>query len=376
MARRESRRMKAYGGAVGACALAAMAVAFGAPGAATAAPVPNTLAPSVQAAATPAAAPSVGSVPVVGPIVSPAPVSSAPASPTPGSGVKAQASNATITVTPDTNLTNGQQVTVTGHGFAASSAGGMAECNGTPNQPTQQVYGNAVPVGCTNPLHSLQATDATGSFSASFTIKTGTVGPPASGTDSANNDGAADAAKYPCPPTPAQQQQGVTCSISYGDASGNQASADLHFASTGSSGGGGGGTQSNATSASTPGSTAAGGSTSASGGSAGSGGSGGSASSPTSGSTDSSGGAASSGGSLPFTGFGVGMWRLTVLGVLLSFLGAGMIVLGRRPALARRLWGMRPALALPLGTLGSAVGRRLWRTGAHAAGRRSVLTPH
>ena len=332
-------RSKLLGVAVGGSSLAAMALALGAPGVAAAAPAP--LAPSARA--TPATAPSsvtpapvpasVGSAPVVGPLVAPAPVSSQPASP--GSpmtnSVKAQGSNAQITVNPNSNLTNGQQVQVSGSGFAPSSAGGMAECNGAPNQPTEQVYGNAVPVGCTNPLQSLAATDATGSFHFTFTVKTGTIGPPASGKDSAGNDGAADAAKYPCPPTQQQVSQGITCSISYGDASGNQASANITFASPS--------TATQSSSSATTGTTAAGAAGGGSTATTAAGGSGGSESAPTAGATDSSGGAATagSGGSLPFTGFGVGLWRLSLLGLLLTALGLAMVVLARRPgALSRR----------------------------------------
>jgi hypothetical protein len=279
--------------------------------------------------------------------------------------VKAQASGAQISVSPHSNLVNGERVAVSGSGFARGSAGGMAECNGVPNQPTQQVYGNAVPVGCTNPLQSLQATDANGEFNPpsqsggsqqNFTIKTGTVGPPASdATDSSGGNAQADAAKYPCPPTPQQQAQGITCSISYGDASGNQASADLGFAASGSARGGGG--NGGAATTTVPGSPVGSGSTAA-------GGSGGASgpSGATLGASDSTGGSATR--SLPFTGFGVGMWRLALLGTPLSALGAGLIVLGHRPGpLARRLERLRRALDVPFGTVAP---RRRRATALHA----------
>jgi len=335
--RRSIRRSKLLLVAVGSPTVAAMALAFGAAGPASAASGP--LAPGVQSATpgpvTPVPLPiSVGSVPAVGPLVAPGSVSSTPASspaPAPGA-VKAQASSAQITVTPNSNLTNGQQVQVKGSGFAASSAGGMAECNSTPNQPNDQVYGNNVPVGCTNPLQSLVATDATGSFSYTFTVKTGTIGPPTQGKDSSGGDSAADSAKYPCPPTAAQQAQGITCSITYGDASGNQGSANITFAggssSTGSNGPAATGTTAAGAGGGSTGTTAAGG------------GGSGSASGPTAGATDSAGGtgatAASGGGPLPFTGFGVGMWRLALLGVLLTGLGVSMVVASRRPGAVRR----------------------------------------
>jgi hypothetical protein len=322
---RGSNRWNAVGVAVGGPTLAAVALALGAnPAPAWAAPVPLPA--------------PVATVPVVGPLVGPAPQHTATPSPGPapaGGSVRAQAASPTLTVTPNSHLTDGQKVVVQGHGFAPGSAGGMAECNGTPNQPTQQVYGNAVPVGCTNPLNTLQATDSNGDVNAqgqqNFTIKTGTVGPPASSsTDSSGGNAQADSAKYPCPPTPDQQAQGISCNISYGDASGNQASADLHFASSGAGGGGTNGPA--AAAAPTPGSSPTGGGTTAA-----SGGSG--PSGATLGSTDSAGGAST--GSLPFTGFGPGLWRLTQLGALLGALGAGLVVLGRRH---RRKAALRAAL--------------------------------
>ncbi len=370
--RRSNRRSRFLLVAAGGPAVAVMALAFGAPATASAASGP--LAPGVQSAAPGPATPvplpiSVGSVPVVGPMVAPGSVSSTPASspaPAPGS-VKAQASSAQITVTPNSNLSNGQQVQVKGSGFAASSAGGMAECNGAPNQPNDQVYGNNVPVGCTNPLQTLVATDATGSFTYTFTIKTGTIGPPTQGKDSSGGDSAADSAKYPCPPTAAQQAQGITCSITYGDASGNQASANITFAGASSSTGSNGPAATGTTAAGaggSPGTTAAGGS----------GGGSGSASGPTAGATDSAGGtgatAASGGGPLPFTGFGVGMWRLTLLGVLLCGLGISMVVASRRPGAVRRR--VTRAGAFAVSTVGS------WsflRWAGHARRRRRSLTP-
>ena len=55
---------------------------------------------------------------------------------------------------------------------------------------------------CTNPLNAITATDASGNLDPNFTIVAGTVGPPATGTDSSGGDAATDAANYPCPPTP------------------------------------------------------------------------------------------------------------------------------------------------------------------------------
>jgi len=61
-------------------------------------------------------------------------------------------------------------------------------------------------------------------------VTTGTTGPPATGTDSSGGNAASDAAKYPCPPTTAQQAAGDSCVVAFGDASGNQATVNISFA--------------------------------------------------------------------------------------------------------------------------------------------------
>ena len=63
-----------------------------------------------------------------------------------------------------------------------------------------------------------------------FTVTTGTVGPPGTGTDSTGGDAATDAAKYPCPPTTAQQAAGDSCLITFGDPSGNIGTQNISFA--------------------------------------------------------------------------------------------------------------------------------------------------
>jgi hypothetical protein len=77
-------------------------------------------------------------------------------------------------------------------------------------------------------LH-LVTTDATGSFTTTFTIVGGMTGPPAAGTDSSGGDAATDAAAYPCPPTTAQQASGATCVIAFGDLAGERAIAPILF---------------------------------------------------------------------------------------------------------------------------------------------------
>ncbi len=153
------------------------------------------------------------------------------------------ASNPTLSVSPDTGLSSGSVVTVTGSGFAKNSIGNVLECNSDPSQPTVMdgsPINSAIPVSCTAPSYSkLVTTSSTGTVSTTYTIVEGTTGPPCGAspaavtcpaTDSAGNSPTADAADYPCPPTPAQQAAGDTCQLTYGDESGGSASADFLFA--------------------------------------------------------------------------------------------------------------------------------------------------
>jgi len=135
----------------------------------------------------------------------------------------------TLQVTPNSGLSDGSSVSVSGSGFTAGSAGGVIECNNTAGQPTIQVVGNAVPVSCTNPLLALTTTDSSGALSATFTVHTGIVGPPATGTDSGGGGAATDAASYPCPPTAAQQGAGASCVLAFGDQAGDQATTPISF---------------------------------------------------------------------------------------------------------------------------------------------------
>ena len=137
-----------------------------------------------------------------------------------------------ISVSPISGLTNGQTISVSATGVASNSTGSILECNNDPTQPNVTVAGNAVPVSCSNPLSSLVTTTANGNLApTSFTVKTGTVGPAASGTDSSGGNAATDAANYPCPPTPAQLAAGYTCIITFGDASNDNLSQIISFAS-------------------------------------------------------------------------------------------------------------------------------------------------
>lgn len=136
---------------------------------------------------------------------------------------------AQMTVDPGTCLRGGQVVTVTGSGLKPNSPGGLSECNSTSDQPTISVEGSQVPVSCTNPLAQAVTTSPTGTLATTFTIITGYSGPPSSGTDSAGKSAMTDAESYPCPPTTAQGSTGATCTIAFGDAGGDQLSANIGF---------------------------------------------------------------------------------------------------------------------------------------------------
>lgn len=149
--------------------------------------------------------------------------------PTTGTG-----GTAIVTVTPGTCLTEDEKVTVTGTGLAPSSVGSILECNGDPSAPTvmDSLTGTGLSVGCTSPALGITAsnsTDASGHLNSSWIALTGTIGPPDSGTDSSGGSAAADAANYPCPPTPAQYAGGVTCFLEYGDLARDRVLIPLSF---------------------------------------------------------------------------------------------------------------------------------------------------
>ncbi len=155
-----------------------------------------------------------------------------------GSAFAAGNANVPMTVTPDTGLSNGQSVTITGSGFTASSIGNVLECNSDAKQPMVNVpapVSSTISVSCTAASYShLVTTSATGGLSGTFPVVQGTVGPPCGpapavaacpATDSAGTSPTADAALYPCPPTPAQQAIGDVCTLTYGDSAGDGSTA-------------------------------------------------------------------------------------------------------------------------------------------------------
>jgi Neocarzinostatin family len=123
-----------------------------------------------------------------------------------------------ISVSPNTGLDLGSVVRVTGSGFEDSATDSILECNDDPNQPTINALGGTFPVGCSNPLIHVVDTTAAGVLGPfQFTVVEGTVGPPATGKDSAGNPASTDTVLYPCPPTPAQVAAGDSCEIQFPD---------------------------------------------------------------------------------------------------------------------------------------------------------------
>ena len=148
-----------------------------------------------------------------------------------------------LSVAPNTGLTNGQSVLVTATSSWPGEYASLVECNNALNEPTVFLGGvvdAAVGVGCTGVGYAqIVQTGANESLSVHDTVTTGTIGPPCGPsyfvsvcppTDSAGNNPAADAALYPCPPTPAQQAAGVTCSLQFGDETGDLVNATILFA--------------------------------------------------------------------------------------------------------------------------------------------------
>jgi len=133
-----------------------------------------------------------------------------------------------VTVTPSSGLVGGAEVQVQVTNFLANQLAGVVQCNNASNQPTQLYDGLAVPVSCSVP--QLFQTSSAGVGSDRFRIIQGVTGPPIEGTDSAGNPAATDAAAYPCPPTPAQQAAGASCTIGVGDLAGDAANTAISFA--------------------------------------------------------------------------------------------------------------------------------------------------
>jgi hypothetical protein len=103
-----------------------------------------------------------------------------------------------VVVEPGNALVEGQSITVSLVGVPPTVMVGFAECNDAPF--TSEPFINDQPVGCTR-LQFTQA-NSVGVAQMTFVVRTGVIGPPALGTDTAGNDAATDAQNYPCPPLP------------------------------------------------------------------------------------------------------------------------------------------------------------------------------
>jgi hypothetical protein len=148
-----------------------------------------------------------------------------------------------LTADPGTCLDHGTVVTLTGSGYDRSSLGSVSECNDDPSQPTVYLGGvlnETVPVSCSGfSVATAQPTTSSGDIPAglTFTIISPIPGPPCGPgyliatcpTDSSGGDAATDAAKYPCPPTAAQQSIGDSCILFFSDMQGKSQSVDISF---------------------------------------------------------------------------------------------------------------------------------------------------
>ncbi|HVA02507.1 MAG TPA: hypothetical protein VMU64_02070 [Acidimicrobiales bacterium] len=149
-------------------------------------------------------------------------------------GVTCNNSNPTSPVC--SGLAGGEVVSLSGAGFTKGSLASIEQCNSDPTQPVMLFLGNDVPVSCSQ--ISITTISSKGVLTGTHTMKTGTVGPPTTGTPtctqtvpttsvitgcSTSGNPATDAAKFPCPPTPAQQAAGDTCVLAIGDQAGDRA---------------------------------------------------------------------------------------------------------------------------------------------------------
>jgi uncharacterized membrane protein YgcG len=241
-------------------------------------------------------------------------------------------------VSKTTNLVQRETVNVSANGLAANAYGYVLECNDTPGEPTDLVgppFDMRIPDGCSAPsLKHIVHTSAQGTMFTTYTVhESRKLGPPCSvysvfgGCSHPDSGGAhprADAQNYPCPPSPAQQAAGVTCSLVFYDTAQQVVSAPISFeganslppGSTTTTPGSPLTTSPGSTGTTAPGST---GTTAPSTRSSGSGGSGSSGSSGTGGGGSTVVRAPSS--SLAFTGLGAGGRALAVAGGILLLFG-------------------------------------------------------
>jgi len=137
-----------------------------------------------------------------------------------------------------TGMANGTVLTVTGTDFSPGALAWSAQCSSDPSQPVVLFLGQVIPVSCSRlGLTTIPSSGPNkGDFSDTDTLGSGTMGPPGTGLTPTCTEGSTpipscttsgnaviDAASYPCPPTPAQQDAGDTCVIAVGDMGGDHA---------------------------------------------------------------------------------------------------------------------------------------------------------
>jgi hypothetical protein len=159
-----------------------------------------------------------------------------------GTSVDAWAASGSISFTQSAPIdpTSDLPTTITGSGFHHSSVGALFECSTASGQPTidtststglKTVDLGQLPVSCGDETSVVTTGKGELPATAIIGLEEGTLGPPATGPDSApGGDAATDAANFPCPPTAAQAS--AQCVVMYADAAGDSASAPITFAAS------------------------------------------------------------------------------------------------------------------------------------------------
>ncbi|HTT86910.1 MAG TPA: hypothetical protein VMF60_06060, partial [Acidimicrobiales bacterium] len=145
------------------------------------------------------------------------------------------------TVSPGTtgfSTSNSNPVQVTGADLSDGSQGAVVECNMDTSAPTIPVPKDyvgksttfpAMSVGCGDPKVTAAKVSKKGNIFVGMDVITGTVGPPVAGTDSGGGSAATDALDYPCPPTEAQVNAGISCALVFLDDAGENLYQDISF---------------------------------------------------------------------------------------------------------------------------------------------------
>ncbi|HTZ08007.1 MAG TPA: hypothetical protein VMB72_02980 [Acidimicrobiales bacterium] len=146
-------------------------------------------------------------------------------------------------------VSSGDVITVAAGGLTPSVQASIVECSSVATQPVIAPY----PVSCSalSPVTVPSSGPQSGEISGTFTVASGVLGPPETGDTpscqstsgwpttallsipdcATSGDATTDAAQYPCPPTSAQVASGIQCGLLLGDVAGDQASAEILFAS-------------------------------------------------------------------------------------------------------------------------------------------------